>query len=59
MSKSVKLITNAAITGIKKKTKIAVKAGAKNKYAADDLLDMFIAHFIKADTYNSKKYKNN
>lgn len=28
----------AAITGIKKKIKIAVKAGVKNKYTADDFV---------------------
>lgn len=28
----------AAITGIKKKTKIALNAGVKNKYAADDFV---------------------
>jgi hypothetical protein len=32
----VKLITNAAITGMKKKISIAIKAGAIKKYAAVD-----------------------
>jgi hypothetical protein len=35
MSKSVKLIANAAITGIKKKTRIEPRAGERNKNAAD------------------------